>query len=80
MVENISNEIVLGLKNSILKLLKWILSGAVVNAFWICLIICMISLVLYISGLKKAGKYCTVSFIVYIVLEAIGSAFLWLKV
>ena len=76
MVENIVEEIQLGLKNSILSFLKWVFEGVVANSFWVCLIICMICLLLYVAGLKKAGKYCTISFVVYILLEVIGSAFL----
>lgn len=76
MVDKIVEGIELGLKNSVLSFLKWIFTGVVANSFWICLIICMICLLLYIAGLKKAGKYCTVSFVVYIVLEVMGSAFL----
>lgn len=74
MVENIIEGIQLGLKNSILGLLKWLLTGVTINSFWICLFICIISLILYVGGIKKAGRYCTASFVVYVFLQAIGSA------
>lgn len=76
MIEKITEGIQLGLKNSILSFLRWIGVGIIANSFWICLIICMLCLILYVGGLKKAGKYCTISFVVYIVLEALGSVFL----
>ena len=76
MVENIIQGIQLGIKSTIVNFLKWCLAGIVSNAFWICLIVCMCCLVLYIGGLKKAGRICTVSLVVYIVLEALGCAFL----
>ena len=76
MVKNIIEGIQLGLKNSILSFFKWIFEGIIANSFWICLIVCMLCLVLYVAGLKKAGKYCTISLVVYIVLEVMGNAFL----
>lgn len=76
MIENFTDSIGLGFKHMITDFFKWIFGGVLANSFWICLIISMICLILYISGLKKAGKYCTVSFVIYIVIEALGSAFL----
>lgn len=73
MVENIIEGIQLGLKNSILGLLRWTLGGIAANSFWICLFISMAALILYVGGIKKAGRYCTASFVVYVFLQAIGS-------
>lgn len=76
MAEEIANTIITKIQNSIIDFLKLLLGGIITNSFWICLFIAMISLILYIAGIKKAGKYCTASFVIYIVLEALGSAFL----
>lgn len=76
MIDNITNSMELAIKDSIIKFLKIVLSEIVSNSFWICLIVCMISLILYASGMKKAGKYCTISLVLYVVLEALGSTLL----
>lgn len=76
MIENVANSIEIGFKNMIADFIKSVFYGVLNNSFWICLIISMICLILYIAGLKKAGRYCTVSFIIYILIEAFGSAFL----
>lgn len=73
MVESIIDGIQLGLKNSILSFLKWSLTGIVSNSFWICLMVSMVGLILYVGGVKKGARYCTASLVVYVFLEAIGS-------
>lgn len=64
------------IKIGIMDFLKLMVTGVISNSFWICLIVAMISLILYVGGIKKAGKYCTASLVIYVVLEALGSAFL----
>ena len=44
------------------------------NSYWITLPIAIICLVLYISGLKKAGKYVSISFVVYFILQCLKVA------
>lgn len=43
--------------------------GVIDCSYWICLLICMLAIILYVSGLKKAGKYASVSFVVYVLLQ-----------
>ncbi|MGY5241185.1 hypothetical protein [Clostridium tertium] len=59
------------IKNIIIDTLKWIASGIIDNSYWICLFICLAALILYIAGQKKAGKYVSISFIVYFVLQCL---------
>lgn len=35
------------------------------STYWICLFTCIISLIIYACGVKKAGRVATVSFVVY---------------
>lgn len=62
------------IKNLILGILEWIVMGIVDASYWICLIGCIIAVFLYVAGLKKAGKYVPVSFVVYYLLETLGLA------
>lgn len=69
--ETITTSIVEALKTSVLNFLKWIFMGIVNGSYWICLVACLIALLLYIAGQRKAGKYVTISFVVYFILQAI---------
>ncbi|MBN1050301.1 hypothetical protein [Clostridium botulinum] len=40
-------------------------------SYWICLFICMIALILYVAGEKKAGKYVSISFAINFLLQAL---------
>lgn len=71
MKETIINAIVEGLKQSVTNFLKWIGLGVINGSYWICLTACLVALILYIAGQKKAGKYASISFVVYVVLQAI---------
>lgn len=71
MKEIIINGIVEGLKQSATNFLKWVGLGIINGSYWICLIACLIALILYIAGQRKAGKYVSISFVVYVVLQAI---------
>lgn len=51
--------------------LKWIARGVIDNSYMICLIICLLALLLYIAGQRKAGKYVSISFIIYFTLQAL---------
>lgn len=62
------------IKSLILDLLEWIVMGIVDASYWICLVICIVALFLYVGGLKKAGKYIPVSFVIYYLLETLGLA------
>lgn len=71
MKETIINAIVEGLKQSVANFLKWIGLGIINGSYWICLTACLVALILYIAGQKKAGKYVSISFVIYIILQAI---------
>lgn len=71
MKEIIIEAIIEGLKNAITGFLKWIAIGLINSSYIICLTACFIALLLYIAGLKKAGKYISVSFVIYFILQAI---------
>ena len=73
---DISKAIEIALKNSAVNLLKWLFNGVVAGSYWICLISCLIALLLYIGGQRKAGKYVSISFIVYVILQALKGALL----
>lgn len=62
------------IKGLILDLLEWIVMGIVDASYWICLLVCIVALFLYVGGLKKAGKYIPISFVVYYLLETLGLA------
>lgn len=71
MQETIINAIVEGIKQSVVNFLKWIGLGIINGSYWICLIACLIALILYIAGQRKAGKYVSISFVIYCILQAI---------
>lgn len=71
MKETIINAIVEGLKQSVVNFIKWIGLGIINGSYWICLTACLVALILYIAGQKKAGKYVSISFVIYVVLQAI---------
>lgn len=71
MKETIINGIVEGLKQSVVNFLKWIGLGIINGSYWICLVACLIALILYIAGQRKAGKYVSISFVIYCILQAI---------
>lgn len=66
--------IVEALKEFVITGLKDIGLGVIKSSYWICLIVCLISLILYIAGQKKAGKYVSISFITYFILHSLKLA------
>ena len=76
MLETITAAIETALKNSVVKLLKCFFNGIVASSYWICLISCLIALILYIAGQRKAGRYVSISFILYVILQALKGALL----
>ena len=55
---------------------KQILKGAVGASYPICLTIAMGASILYIAGMKKAGKYVSISTVVFIFLQAMKAVIL----
>lgn len=54
--------------------LKWILLGVISSSYWICLYICIGAIILYIAGIKKAGKYASASIIIYFICQCLRVA------
>lgn len=48
-----------------------ILQGVVASSYLICLCVALMSIILYVCGCKKAGKYVSVSIVVYILIQAL---------
>lgn len=71
MQETIINAIVEGIRQSVVNFLKWVGLGIINGSYWICLIACLIALILYIAGQRKAGKYVSISFVIYVVLQSL---------
>lgn len=65
-INNITN---FSLKGWFLGQLKDISLSILGCSYYICLIICVVSIFLYIIGFKKAGKFTTGSLIAYFILE-----------
>lgn len=77
MIENIKEQISEAISESfssmITNFFKWIAIGIIDNSYMICLIICLLALLLYVAGQRKAGKYVSISFVVYFTLQALRS-------
>lgn len=74
MVDMIKNGVIEALKEGTIRFLTWLGTGIIAGSYWICLFICIIALVLYISGFKKSGKYIGFSFLLYFILQCIKVA------
>lgn len=59
------------LYSGIINCLKWIIRGVIYNSYMICLVVCLLALALYISGQRKAGKYVSISFVIYFILQSL---------
>lgn len=73
-INNFSDWMLDGLKEAILGFLEWVALGIIDNSYWICLIVSIIALLMYISGQRKAGKYVSGSLIIYFILQSLGIA------
>ena len=51
-------------------LINTLLMGVIDCSYWICLFVCMLSFIFYIVGCKKSGRIASISFIVYILTQA----------
>ena len=59
------------LKNVFTNVGKHILGGVINSSYYLCLFVSLAALLLYISGDKKAGKYVSISFLIYFFLQSI---------
>ncbi len=75
MIDKLTLSIEESLGDSLINLLKALFNGLVQSSFWICLIVCMISLLLYVGGQRKAGKGISISIILYILFQALKAGF-----
>jgi len=59
------------IKDLIIATFKDIALGLIGSSYWICLFVCMIAIIFYMAGSKKAGRTASISFIVYVLSQAI---------
>lgn len=52
-------------------ILKSLALGIIDNSYWLCLATCLLAIILYVSGQRKAGKYISISIVVYVLLQAL---------
>lgn len=75
MLENIKQAVSEAIQESLSSILhnffSWITKGIIDSSFEICLTIAIISLILYICGKRKAGKYVTISIGIYFILQSL---------
>lgn len=71
-IGNFGDWLLEGFKSALLGLLEWIATGIIDSSYWICLIAAIIGVLLYAAGVKKAGKYASVSLVIYVLLEILG--------
>lgn len=45
--------------------------GFIGCSYWICLFVCMLSLIFYMVGSKKSGRVVSISFIIYVLTQAL---------
>lgn len=70
----VADAIVTKVKNSIIGFGKWVLMGLITNSYWIFLWCAIIATILYIIGIKKAGKYITISIMLHLILQMAKAA------
>lgn len=63
------------IKGYILEILKGVALGIIDDSYWICLVVCLIALILYVAGQRKAGKYVSISFVIYFLLQSLSGVF-----
>ncbi|OPX47855.1 hypothetical protein [Clostridium thermobutyricum] len=71
---NLGEWLVDGIKTAFLNLLELAVNGVIEVSYWGCLFVGLTALFLYISGLKKAGKYVPVSIMIYFLLQILKVA------
>ena len=75
MLENIKQAVSEAIQESLISIFhnffSWIAKGIIDNSYEVCLTIAIISLMLYICGKGKAGKYVTISMGVYFILQSL---------
>lgn len=59
------------IKDMIVEALKDIALGLIGSSYWICLFVCMIAVLFYMVGCKKAGRTASISIVVYVLAQAI---------
>lgn len=59
------------IKNFINNILKASALELINCSYWVLLFTCMIAIILYIAGQKKAGKYISISFTLNFLLQAL---------
>lgn len=72
-METIKQAIIEGLQEFFIGIFKNSLSFLVAKSYIVCLLIVMVSALLFIAGVKKSVKVIKVTTIIYVVLQALGS-------
>lgn len=62
------------IKNFFIELGIDFLTGLVSLSYWVCMFICIVSLIAFLAGFKKSGKWSTLSILIYTTLQAILGA------
>ena len=57
------------IKNYLMNVGKDTALALINSSYWICLFVCMFAIILDVAGLKKAGKYVSISFVIYFLLQ-----------
>jgi len=68
--DKLGTKILDGMKEWIVGGLKDIALWVVDSSYWICLIVAIMAIILYIAGLKKAGKYASISLVIYFLMQS----------
>lgn len=58
-------------KDIIIVTIKDIALGLISSSYWICLFVCMIAIIFYMVGSKKAGRTASISFVIYVLSQAL---------
>lgn len=65
------------IQGKLIGILKALLLLIVDNSKFICLSAALLSLIIYIAGEKKAGRYVSMSVIIYFLLQSLRGVLKW---
>lgn len=63
-----------GIKDALLNVLNWAVSGIIDLSYWGCMIVGLTAIFLYLAGFKESKKYIAGSIIIYILLQILKVA------
>lgn len=53
------------------SIIKDIALGLIDSSYWICLFVSMIGIIFYMVGSKKSGRVASMSFVIYVLTQAL---------